>query len=128
MSTFIYERRGGIAGVTQRLEVDDGQVAKVQDRGGPAKSVALTAHQQQSLSSLIRNARGAVPPTASQGSTGTADGFETRVFLGAEDKPQVTLHGEPPAGAWGELMAFCDTLLTEQLGRTVDLVDERLLK
>ena len=128
MSAFIYERRGGIAGISQRLEVDDAAKATVQSRSGGKKPVSLTAQQQQSLSDLIRRAQGTAVPSDARGSTGLADGFEVRVFLGQVDKPQVTLHGEPPPGAWGELMQFCDALLTAQLGQSVDLVDESLLK
>lgn len=127
MSAFIYERRGGIAGISQRLEVDDAAKATVQSRSGK-KPVSLTAQQQQSLSDLIRRAQGTAVPSDARGATGLADGFEVRVFLGQVDKPQATLHGEPPPGAWGELMKFCDALLTAQLGLSVDLVDESLLK
>lgn len=133
METIVFERRGGLAGMNQRLEITQGEQMTVSTQGQKLKSWSMSASEVAAFAALEKAADLAPVPQQSPEAATTSDTFEYRLFVGTSDKPRFKLRSvsltPSDDSPWGILMAYCNHVLTQNLSsQPLDLVDPSVLK
>src|SRR4051812_31662387 len=105
-----YERSGGFAGMSTRVEIADGKTLKLKDRRAGEVSRALSAAEQKTLQDHLEKVRKAAPPATK--APRASDSFHHKLSLDGKlrvDLATTAQHPEQDGSPDAALMGFLDS-------------------